>query len=78
MKKDTAKRIAELMLSHSAELDEVIKVVMNESSDSLEVEKFKSNVGQLMATMYFEFLEPIYQQYPDICPKNMKFSILKK
>lgn len=71
MRKDIAETINQLMLDYGAKLDQSLKLVMDTCSQS-EFESYRTAVGQIMGTMLLDVMEPIYQEYPELLPEQLK------
>lgn len=71
MKKEIAAQISSLMLEYGARLDQSIQLVINHGTEE-EVEKYRRAVGKIMGEMLLEIMNPIYSEYPDLKPPQLK------
>jgi hypothetical protein len=70
MKKETAKQINQVMLEHSQELDESVRLVL-ETCTTEEFEAYRDAVGQIMGTMLLDIMNPIYLEHPELKPSDL-------
>jgi hypothetical protein len=75
MDKQTAAQIRELLLECAGKVDESIGL-MQKSSSQDEFQEYRRAAGRIMGAIYFEVLEPIYREHPDLQPEGMKKSPL--
>lgn len=70
MKRESAKEINQLMMEFSKKLNNSIFLV--DKTNIQEYNQYRLAVGQIMGTMLLEIMNPIYKQYPDLEPKELK------
>ena len=70
MDKTIAKKINELMLNHSKELDDSVRLVMENCSQE-EFEVYRDAVSEIMTTMLLDVMNPIYKSHPDLKPAQL-------
>ncbi len=71
MKREIAAQISTLMLEHAAKLDQSIQLVMTNGTED-EVVRYRRAVGKIMGEMLLEIMNPIYSEYPDLKPPQLK------
>lgn len=71
MNKQTAKRVSELVLEASGQLDESVAVVRENCSES-ELAAYRESIGKVMHDLWAEVLNPIYSEHPDLEPQELK------
>ncbi|MBI5874303.1 MAG: hypothetical protein HZB81_00365 [Deltaproteobacteria bacterium] len=59
------------MLYCGSEIDKSVVLVKN-TCDSEEFEIYRKAIGKIMGTMLVDIMNPIYKQYPDIKPPQLK------
>ena len=69
--KETAGEVEAAMRQCSAILHESIRRVMDTCPDA-EFRKYRRTVGAIMADVYLNVMQPIYQRYPDLEPPELK------
>lgn len=70
-KKETAVEVDKMMRECSALLNESIRRVMETCPDE-EFKEYRRVIGRIMGSVYFDVLEPIYRQYPELEPDELK------
>ncbi len=70
MKRESAREINQLMIEFSEKLNNSIFLV--DETNIQEYNQYRLAVGQIMGTMLLEIMNPIYKQYPDLEPKELK------
>jgi hypothetical protein len=70
MKRESAKEINQLMMEFSKKLNDSIFLV--DKTNIQEYNQYRLAIGQIMGTMLLEIMNPIYKQYPDLEPKELK------
>ena len=68
---DAARRVSALMLEIGAKLDASIADVQA-SCPLPEFERYRREVGQIMRRMLLDIMNPLYDQHPEIKPKELK------
>lgn len=71
MERATAEKIEKIMRGVSGELDESIRIVRDNTSEQ-EFARYRRLVGKLMGEIFVELLQPIYSQYPELTPENLR------
>jgi len=71
MKPQTAAAITKLMLDVSAQLDASVKLVMDDG-DAAEFGAYRNCVGNIMGQIYCDILTPIFKQYPQLRPAELR------
>ena len=70
MKHDTARVLAELLLKHSAEQNELLnKLQQRESPD--EFLRVRDMIGKTMGAIYLDALHPIFEEHPALKPSGL-------
>ena len=72
MDKKLAKRISEIMQDITGQLDISIRLVMDNTDNAQDFQKYRRLVGKLMGEIFAEILQPIYDQYPDLTPAGLR------
>jgi hypothetical protein len=71
MQLETAQKISKLMLECAERLNHSVQLV-SEGSDPKELFDFRKSVGNIMGQIYCDVLGPIYKEYPEIMPKELR------
>jgi hypothetical protein len=71
MKVQTAAAITKLMLDVSAQLDAAVKLVMDDG-DPAELVAYRNCIGNIMGQIYCDILTPIFKQYPQLAPAELR------
>lgn len=71
MTKDTARRVSELMIELGAKLDASVALVQQTESEE-EFHQYRRTVGKLMGWMLLDVMNPIYAEYPDLTPPELR------
>jgi type II secretory pathway component PulF len=71
MDKAIAKQISALMLEYGAKLDESISLVMAHCTED-ELKRYRQSVGHILGYMLLEIMNPLYKEYPDLKPPELK------
>lgn len=71
MKEKIAKQIVELLVRQGSELNDLL-ISIREDCDVEEFNRCRRATGSIMAEMLDSFLNPIFEQYPDLKPKELK------
>jgi hypothetical protein len=71
MDKLLATRIARALLECSGTVDTSVAWVKAECSED-DLQRYRKAAGRVMGAIYFEILEPIFEEYPDLQPDGMK------
>ncbi len=66
-----AKKISELMIVHSAELDASLVEVRDHASAE-EFAAYRSAVGRLMGHMLLDIMNPLYAMHPGLTPAELR------
>ncbi|MBL6852541.1 MAG: hypothetical protein ISS15_04015 [Alphaproteobacteria bacterium] len=71
MERTTAVRVESAMRAVAAQIDETIRIVMDEC-DQEEFERFRAIAAQLMGDIFCDVLSPIYEAHPELTPLELK------
>jgi hypothetical protein len=71
MDKTSAEAISNEMLLVAARLDQSVALIVPHLSEG-EADAYKLAVGELMGLMLIDFLNPIYETYPELKPEQLK------
>ena len=71
MNRETAETVVELMLRHGRELDESVRAVQT-SANQAELACYRKAVGKIMGEMLLEIMNPIFDEYPDLKPPQLR------
>lgn len=69
MNKQTAKHVVTVMTEVSAKLNDSVRFVRDES-DSDSFNSYRDSVGKVMGAMFFDIINPILEEYPDLKPEG--------
>ena len=70
MTEQMASEINSLMLDISARLDMSLRNMMDAGAP--EFEQYRESVGKLLEIMLFEVMNPIYKEYPQLKPHELR------
>jgi len=68
---NTAKRVSDLMLEISGQLDESVAIV-KETCPREEFESYRRTVGRILGQMLLDVLDPLYAEHPILKPPGFK------
>ena len=71
--KDTSAVVEKMMRDCAAILNESVKRVMD-TCPAEEFEGYKMRIAQIMGAIYLDVMHPIYRQYPDLEPMELRDS----
>src|SRR4051812_6481044 len=71
MTRTTAEMLNALMWKIGDELNESLRAVKERESDEV-FKKYRSTVGEIIATTLFQVMNPIYAHYPDLEPVELR------
>ena len=71
MKEQVARNVSALMLQSVSQLDKTVQIV-KENCDKNEFSTYHKKVGNIMGQVYCDILTPIYDQYPNLMPDELK------
>ena len=71
MDRATAAKVESVMRTISAQINETIRLVMDECEQD-EFESYRKVAGQLMGEIFCDVLSPIYEAHPDLTPAEPK------
>jgi hypothetical protein len=71
MKHDVAKQIVSTMHKVTMELDAAISFVQRECTEE-EFVAFRRAAGRAMGYLFTDIVRPIFKDYPDLIPEEMK------
>jgi hypothetical protein len=69
--KDTATEVEKMMRQCSETLDESVRRVMETCPDD-EFKAYRRVIAQIMGSIYLDVMQPIYRQYPDLEPEELR------
>jgi hypothetical protein len=69
MKKETAKKLIEIVNSHDHQLEQVVEALIAENADPAERKRFARAVGSVMADGLEGVLAPIFYEHKDLAPE---------
>jgi hypothetical protein len=72
MKKETAKKLIEIVDSHEHQLEQMLETLAAENADPAERKRFARAVGGVMADSLEGVLAPIYYEHKDLAPEWWK------
>lgn len=67
MTRDAAKRVIDELLGASRALNESVRLLQAEASDSL-FRAYRKRAAEVMAAVYLDLVKPIANDYPDLDP----------
>jgi hypothetical protein len=71
MKAETAARLTELALRVTGDFNEMAKEIeAREPAD--EFKRLRGAIGRAMGAIYFEILEPTFQEHPGLIPDDLR------
>ena len=68
--KEVASRVSNLMLEFSEKLNDSVALSKERCSDA-EFKAYRAVVGRLMGEMLLGVMNPLYQEHPDLKPKEL-------
>ena len=71
MNREIAKMIVDLMLRQGRELDDSVRAVQS-SEGAEEFNRYRLAVGRIMGEMLLEVMNPIFDEYPDLKPPQLR------
>ena len=71
MKRELAEQIVSKLHRATMEIDETIALVQKECSAD-ELHEYRRAAGHAMGYLFTDIIRPIFQQYPDLMPEEMK------
>jgi len=71
MNRSTAQQIEAIMRDVSSRINQSIQLVMDSSSHD-EFQNYRRSAGKIMGEIYLDILKPLYAEYPDLVPPEMK------
>ena len=71
-----AETISDLLRRQSAELNAALEAIEPLCSAG-EFDAYAGAIGQLMETVYTELLEPIWAEFPELCPEEVRIQTLE-
>ena len=67
MTRGTTERVIQTLLAASAALDDSVRVVQEEASESV-FRDYRQRAGEVMAAIYLDLIKPLVKNYPDLDP----------
>ena len=71
MKPETAARLTALGLRVTGELNEMAREIQAAEPEN-EFERLRGAIGRVLGNIYFEILEPTFQEHPDLIPDDLR------
>jgi hypothetical protein len=71
MKAETAEKVTALGLRVSGELNELLLEIQACEPEE-EFKRLRSTIGRAMGAIYFEILEPTWQEHPTLIPDDLR------
>lgn len=71
MQKQVAEQVPALMLEYSGKLDQSVQLVKDTCTEE-EFLDYRKAVGRIMGEMCVEIMWPIFHEYPDLEPDELK------
>ncbi|MFO0587017.1 MAG: hypothetical protein U0441_05750 [Polyangiaceae bacterium] len=71
MKRELAGQIVSRVHKVTAEIDDTIALVQKECGEE-EFRAYRSAAGHAMGHLFADILRPIFQEYPELMPEEMK------
>jgi hypothetical protein len=66
-----AKKISDVMLNVSEQLNQSVIFLQEHMEEEKEFIKYRRAVGTIMATMWEEVMYPLYMEHPDLKPQEL-------
>ena len=67
----TAAKIEAIMRGICGQLDQSVRLVMD-ASDPNEFQEYRRKIGRVMGEIFLEVRQPIYDEYPELIPAELK------
>jgi hypothetical protein len=71
MTKESARRLSELMLHLSGQLNESVRMIQQKESDE-EFKRYRKAVAHIMGSIWDQVLGPLYAEHPELEPPELK------
>ncbi len=71
MKRELAERIVSMLHKVTMEIDETIAIVQKECTDE-EFHEYRRAAGYAMGYLFTDIIRPIFQEYPELMPEEMR------
>ena len=71
MKKENAIVLSELMLEYGGKLNDTLAQI-EPNCKKEEFEVYRKAIAKIMGYMLIEVMNPIYEQFPELKPENLK------
>jgi len=71
MEKKAATQIVQILLDCSGAIDQSVAVA-KQASPAEEFEEFRISAGRIMGSIFFDLLRPIFTEYPDLEPEELR------
>ena len=68
--KKEAEELSVLLMQVSGKLDQSVRFVMDKDAKE-NFESYRSNAGKVMGEIFLEMLQPLWERYPELRPKEM-------
>lgn len=70
MNKKEAEELSVLLMQVSGKLDQSVRFVMDKDTKE-NFESYRSSAGKVMGELFLEMLQPLWERYPELRPKEM-------
>ena len=70
MNKDAAEKLSILIMQINAKLDQSVAFVRDHDTEN-KFKEYRQVVGKIMGSLYLDIEEKLWQQYPELRPKQM-------
>lgn len=71
MDRSAAENVISIFANVTREIDDSIREVMAHSTEE-EFRKYRRIAGKLMGEIFLDILQPIFDEYPDLTPKELR------
>lgn len=71
MNEDIAKQIVEVLVRQGSELNDLLILIRNNCDDA-EFMRYRDAIGRIMGDMLIDLMNPIFEQYPELKPAELK------
>lgn len=75
--KELARRAAALVQRQSGELDASLAELQSECTQD-EFNQYRAAVANIMGAMFVEILEPIWEEFPELAPEDLRDQYVKE
>jgi hypothetical protein len=71
MQRNTAEKIISTFQDFMRQIDDSIRVVMNDSPDE-DFVRYRRTAGKIMGEIFLEILQPLYGEHPHLIPDQLR------